>query len=110
MTDKELLGYTLFHVDTDLALFDKGHVRRLFELAGEIPQVDLDRRQFWSLDKDLGEALVKKARARMEAEEKQKSCKHEHPCFQFVGGLVCLDCGAPMTTLSIKDESCNDVA
>ena len=65
MTDKELLGYALFHVDTDLALFDKAHVRRLFELAGETPQVDLDRRQFWSLDKDLGEALVKKARARM---------------------------------------------
>jgi len=97
VTDKELLGYTLFHVDTDLALFDKAHVRRLFELAGEIPQVDLDRRQFWSLDKDLGESLVKKARARMEAEEKAKTCAHEHPVFGFTGGLSCLDCGAAIT-------------
>ena len=74
MTDKELLGYTLFHVDTDLALYDKAHVRRLFELAGEVPHVDLDRRQFWSLDKDLGESLVAKARARMaEAEAERKA-------------------------------------
>ena len=74
MTDKELLGYTLFHVDTDLALFAKEHVRRLFELAGVVPHVDLDRRTFWSLDKDLGESLVSKARARMaEAEAERKA-------------------------------------
>lgn len=62
MNDNELIGYCNIHCETDLALFHKNHVRRMFELAGEPVPVNIDEQDFWSVGPDLMRPLVKKAR------------------------------------------------
>jgi hypothetical protein len=65
MTDDELLGYAQLHSRTERALFHKGHVRRLLELAGrKVPDM-LDQREFWSIDQYDMDPLVKEARERI---------------------------------------------
>jgi hypothetical protein len=67
MNDEELLGYAMIHSRTDLALFHRGHVKRLLELAGRpVPEM-IDAREFWSLDWEVVEPLVKEARERRNA-------------------------------------------
>ena len=62
MNDDDLLGYFEIHARTERALFHRGHVVRLLELAGhEVPE---DIPEWISVRIDVAEPLVKEARAR----------------------------------------------
>ena len=72
MTDEQLIGYAQLHCQTDLKLFSVGHIKRLFELAGEpVPEVCTRYpKAFRSMDEETVEALVKKIRARQKGDER----------------------------------------
>jgi hypothetical protein len=62
MSDEDLLGYFEIHSRTERALFHRGHVVRLLELAGrEVPQ---DLPEWIGVHIDMADPLVKEARAR----------------------------------------------
>ena len=62
MNDDDLLGYFEIHSRTELALFHRGHVTRLFELAGRDVPADLPK--WLSVRYDVADPLVKEARAK----------------------------------------------
>ncbi|MDM7992965.1 MAG: hypothetical protein QUS11_06585 [Candidatus Fermentibacter sp.] len=67
MTDEELLGYAFIHCETELALFHRQHIIRLFALAGE-ECPDLGFRSFWSVGPEIVKPLVEKAVKRLQEE------------------------------------------
>ena len=71
-TDEDLFEYALIHSQTELALFHRDHVRRIWELAGCKLEEDSDGPyfpKFVSIDYETMKSIVADARERLKQKE-----------------------------------------
>jgi len=59
-SDEDFLGYFELHCRTDLALFHRKHVERLFKLAGQ--QIPEKLREWIPVHDDVADPLIARAR------------------------------------------------